>query len=41
MDYEEREDFNHPLLIATAGSALLFVLSGLVMLVVSFRRSPA
>jgi uncharacterized iron-regulated membrane protein len=41
MDYEEREDFNHPLLIATAGSALLFVVSGLFMLVFSFRRGPA
>ena len=39
MDYEEREDFNHPLLVTTAGTALLFVFSGLVMLVVSFRRS--
>lgn len=44
MDYEEREDFNHPLLIATASTALLFVLSGLTMLFFSFRsqaRKPA
>jgi uncharacterized iron-regulated membrane protein len=38
MDYEEREDFNHPLLIITAGTALLFVLSGGLMLFFSFRR---
>jgi hypothetical protein len=38
MDYEEREDFNHPLLVATAATALLFTLTGLVMLVFSFRR---
>ena len=37
MDYEEREDFNHPLLVTTAITALLFVFSGLVMLVFSFR----
>ena len=37
MDYQEREDFNHPLLIATAATALLFVFSGLAMLVLSFR----
>jgi len=36
MDYDEREDFNHPLLIATAATALLFVLSGLGMLGYSF-----
>lgn len=40
MDYEEREDFNHPLLVATAATALLFVLTGLGMLVWSFRRRP-
>ncbi len=37
MDYQEREDFNHPLLIATASTALLFALSGLTMLFFSFR----
>ncbi len=37
MDYEEREDFNHPLLIATASTSLLFVLSGAVMVFFSFR----
>ncbi|WP_223786826.1 PepSY domain-containing protein [Marinicella meishanensis] len=38
MDYDEREDFNHPLLYLTAGSALLFTLSGVVLLVFSFRN---
>jgi uncharacterized iron-regulated membrane protein len=41
MDYQEREDFNHPLLVATAATALLFVLSGLVMLFFSFRPQRA
>jgi len=38
MDFEEREDFNHPLLIATAATALLFVFSGAGMLFFSFVR---
>ena len=37
MDYETRDDFNHPLLIATAATALLFVVSGLFMLFFAFR----
>lgn len=37
MDYEEREDFNHPLLVAAAATALLFVITGLAMLFYSFR----
>lgn len=37
MDYREREDFNHPLLVGTAATAMLFVLSGLAMLVYSFK----
>jgi uncharacterized iron-regulated membrane protein len=43
MDYEEREDFNHPLLIAAAITALLFTLTGLTMLGYSFwpRRAGA
>lgn len=41
MDYEGREDFNHPLLVAAAGTALLFVFSGGFMLFFSFRRRPA
>lgn len=40
MDYEEREDFNHPLLVITAITALLFVCSGLVMLYYSFKPRP-
>lgn len=39
MDYRERENFNHPLLVTTAATALLFVGSGLIMLFYSFRRS--
>ena len=38
MDYDERDDFNHPLLVFTAGTALLFVFTGLWMLVLAFRR---
>ena len=38
MDYEDRDDFNHPLLVITAGTALLFVFTGLWMLVLAFRR---
>lgn len=37
MDYQGREDFNHPLLIGTAASALLFLVTGLFMLFYSFR----
>jgi uncharacterized iron-regulated membrane protein len=40
MDYQERESFNHPLLVATAVTALLFVATGLVMLFFSFRPRP-
>lgn len=32
MDYEDRSDFNHPLLIISAGSALVFTLGGVVLL---------
>ncbi|WP_440873730.1 hypothetical protein [Thalassotalea sp. PLHSN55] len=32
MDYDEREDFNNPLLITFAFSALLFSLSGIILL---------
>lgn len=39
MDYREREDFNHPLLIAMAGLALFTVLAGLVLLFSRMRRS--
>jgi uncharacterized membrane protein YkoI len=32
MDYEEREDFNHPLLIIFAASSLFFVVTGIILL---------
>jgi len=32
MDYENREDFNHPLLISFAASALAFMVTGFVLL---------
>lgn len=38
MDYDQRSDFNHPLLIAFAATSLLFVLSGLWMLILAYRR---
>lgn len=38
MDYDEREDFNHPLLVAFALSALLFVFSGLGLLLAHYGR---
>ncbi len=39
MDYKERENFNHPLLIAMAGLALFTVIAGLALLAVRMRRS--
>lgn len=39
MDYDEREDFNNPLLIGFAASALLFCISGIVLLWQSLSRS--
>ncbi len=39
MDYDEREDFNHPLLYLTAFSAFIFTLTGVVLLVYGFRRT--
>jgi len=46
MDYDERDDFNHPLLIIFALSALVFTLTGLVMLyqmlfVLRARKRPS
>ena len=39
MDYDEREDFNHPLLIAFASTSLLFVFTGIFLLFQSqYRR---
>lgn len=37
MDYEDRSNFNNPLLIATAAASLLFTLSGLVLLWQRFK----
>ena len=39
MDYRERENFNHPLIISMAVLALLTVLAGLSLLVVRMRRT--
>jgi len=39
MDYEERDDFNNLLLQIFAASSLLFIITGLWMLMVSFRKS--
>ena len=40
MDYDERDDFNHPLLISFAFSALLFTLSGAVLIYqIIFKRA--
>ena len=41
MDYEEREDFNHPLLISAGALALMTVLAGLVLLVLRLQRLAA
>lgn len=41
MDYDDGASFNHPLIIAAAGTALFVALSGLVLLVVRTRRSVA
>ena len=38
MDYDEREDFNNPLLISFSISALLFTISGFFLLFRSFVR---
>ncbi len=39
MDYDERTDFNHPLLYLTALFAALFTLSGFVLLYFRFRKN--
>ena len=39
MDYDERQDFNNPLIILIATLGLLFVLSGVVLVVKGFQRS--
>ena len=39
MDYEEREDFNNPLVIFMATAGILMVLSGAVLLIRGLQRS--
>ncbi|WP_289027845.1 hypothetical protein [uncultured Paraglaciecola sp.] len=38
MDYQDREDFNHPLLIGAAGLSLLFTLTGLILVYFSVLK---
>ena len=38
MDYQERENFNNPLVITAALFALVTVLAGLVLLVIRMQR---
>ncbi|NVJ67089.1 MAG: PepSY domain-containing protein [Gammaproteobacteria bacterium] len=38
MDYDTRDDFNNPLLITFAASALIFTISGIILLFQVFRR---
>ena len=38
MDYDTRDDFNNPLLISFAASALLFTLTGIILLIQIFAR---
>lgn len=40
MDYKDRSNFNNPLLISTAAAALLFTLTGLVLLWQRFLATP-
>lgn len=37
MDYRERTDFNHPLVVSSAGAGVLMTLGGLWLLVATFR----
>lgn len=37
MDYEQREDFNNPLLISFAASSVLFCLTGFILLLQNIR----
>ncbi len=41
MDYDEREDFNNPLLISFAAAALLFTITGFILLFRSFKPKLA
>ncbi len=37
MDYDEREDFNNPLLISFAATSVLFCISGILLLLQNLR----
>jgi hypothetical protein len=37
MDYDERSNFNNPLLISTAAASLLFTLTGILLLWQRYR----
>ncbi len=39
MDYDDGADFNHPLLITAAGTAIFVALSGFILLIIKMRRS--
>lgn len=39
MDYDDGENFNHPLLITAAGAAIFVAISGLILLIIKTRRS--
>jgi hypothetical protein len=39
MDYDDGSDFNHPLLITAAGTAIFVALSGFILLIIKMRRS--
>jgi len=39
MDYDEREDFNNPLVIFMASLAMLLILTGIILLTKGFKRS--
>ncbi len=39
MDYDDGADFNHPLLITTAGTAIFVAMSGFILLIIKMRRS--
>tara|TARA_R110002051_G_C8757399_1_gene501143 strand:+ start:1150 stop:1551 length:402 start_codon:yes stop_codon:yes gene_type:complete len=39
MDYDDGENFNHPLLITAAGAAIFVAISGMILLVIKMRRS--
>jgi len=39
MDYDERDDFNNPLVIFMATLGLFFVLSGVILVIKGFQRS--